>query len=49
VTRVANDSEDSADLCRATVEVSPTILDASSESLLDAIAPKLIENGARPA
>jgi 2-isopropylmalate synthase len=49
VTRVIIDSEDSAGHRWSTVGVSPNIVDASFEALLDAITWKLIRDGARPA
>lgn len=49
VTRVIIDSEDSAGHRWSTVGVSPNIVDASFEALLDAITWKLVHDGARPA
>ncbi|MDH5798551.1 MAG: citramalate synthase [Paracoccaceae bacterium] len=49
VTRVVIDSEDSSGQRWATVGVSPNIVDASFEALLDAITWKLIHDGAKPA
>lgn len=49
VTRVIIDSEDSAGHRWSTVGVSPNIVDASFEALLDAIVWKLAHDGARPA
>jgi len=49
VTRVIIDSEDSAGRRWSTVGVSPNIVDASFEALLDAINWKLIRDGAHPA
>ncbi len=49
VTRVVIDSEDSAGRRWATVGVSPNIVDASFEALLDAITWKLVQDGAPPA
>ncbi len=49
VTRVVIDSEDSAGRRWATVGVSPNIVDASFEALLDAITWKLVCDGAVPA
>ncbi|WP_347313548.1 citramalate synthase [Defluviimonas sp. SAOS-178_SWC] len=49
VTRVIIDSEDSAGHRWSTVGVSPNIVDASFEALLDAITWKLVRDGARPA
>lgn len=49
VTRVIVDSEDSAGKRWSTVGVSPNIVDASFEALLDAITWKLIRDGATPA
>jgi len=46
VTRVVIDSEDSQGLRWSTVGVSPNIVDASFEALLDAINWKLIHDGA---
>nr|WP_239479673.1 citramalate synthase [Actibacterium sp. 188UL27-1] len=47
VTRVIIDSEDSAGRRWSTVGVSPNIVDASFEALLDAIQWKLVRDGAR--
>jgi 2-isopropylmalate synthase len=47
VTRVVIDSEDSSGRRWATVGVSPNIVDASFEALLDAIEWKLVRDGAR--
>ncbi|MBS0563466.1 MAG: citramalate synthase [Proteobacteria bacterium] len=49
VTRVIIDSEDSAGHRWSTVGVSPNIVDASFEALLDAITWKLVRDGVRPA
>jgi len=49
MTRVIIDSEDRAGHRWSTVGVSPNIVDASFEALLDAITWKLIRDGARPA
>ncbi|MCY1125614.1 citramalate synthase [Frigidibacter sp. RF13] len=49
VTRVIIDSEDSAGHRWSTVGVSPNIVDASFEALLDAITWKLVHDGAVPA
>jgi 2-isopropylmalate synthase len=49
VTRVIIDSEDSAGRRWSTVGVSPNIVDASFEALLDAITWKLVRDGAVPA
>jgi len=49
VTRVTIDSEDSEGRRWATVGVSPNIVDASFEALLDAIVWKLVHAGAEPA
>jgi 2-isopropylmalate synthase len=49
VTRVIIDSEDSAGHRWSTVGVSPNIVDASFEALLDAITWKLVRDGAVPA
>ncbi len=49
VTRVVIDSEDSKGRRWSTVGVSPNIVDASFEALLDAINWKLIRDGASPA
>jgi len=49
VTRVIIDSEDSAGHRWSTVGVSPNIVDASFEALLDAITWKLVRDGAAPA
>jgi 2-isopropylmalate synthase len=49
VTRVVIDSEDGEGHRWATVGVSPNIVDASFEALLDAITWKLVRDGARPA
>ena len=49
VTRVIIDSEDSHGLRWSTVGVSPNIVDASFEALLDAILWKLAQDGAVPA
>ena len=49
VTRVVIDSEDGQGRRWATVGVSPNIVDASFEALLDAITWKLIRDGAAPA
>jgi 2-isopropylmalate synthase len=49
VTRVIIDSEDSRGHRWSTVGVSPNIVDASFEALLDAITWKLVHDGARPA
>ncbi len=49
VTRVVIDSEDSKGRRWSTVGVSPNIVDASFEALLDAINWKLIRDGATPA
>jgi len=49
VTRVTIDSEDSAGRRWATVGVSPNIVDASFEALLDAIVWKLVHDRAEPA
>ena len=48
VTRVIIDSEDSTGRRWSTVGVSPNIVDASFEALLDAINWKLIHDGAQP-
>ncbi|WP_114966396.1 citramalate synthase [Alkalilacustris brevis] len=48
MTRVIIDSEDSAGHRWSTVGVSPNIVDASFEALLDAITWKLIRDGAQP-
>ena len=48
VTRVIIDSEDSAGRRWSTVGVSPNIVDASFEALLDAVTWKLIRDGAVP-
>ncbi len=48
VTRVIIDSEDGQGRRWATVGVSPNIVDASFEALLDAINWKLVRDGARP-
>jgi 2-isopropylmalate synthase len=49
VTRVIIDSEDSAGRRWSTVGVSPNIVDASFEALLDAIVWKLVRDGAQAA
>ena len=49
VTRVIIDSEDSAGHRWSTVGVSPNIVDASFEALLDSITWKLVRDGAKPA
>ncbi len=49
VTRVIIDSEDNAGHRWSTVGVSPNIVDASFEALLDAITWKLVHDGAKPA
>jgi len=49
VTRVIIDSEDAQGQRWSTVGVSPNIVDASFEALLDAIIWKLIRDGAKPA
>lgn len=49
VTRVIIDSEDDAGRRWSTVGVSPNIVDASFEALLDAITWKLLRDGAQPA
>ncbi|MCT8328702.1 citramalate synthase [Albidovulum sediminis] len=49
VTRVIIDSEDSAGHRWSTVGVSPNIVDASFEALLDAITWKLVRDGVAPA
>ena len=49
VTRVIIDSEDGAGRRWSTVGVSPNIVDASFEALLDAMNWKLLRDGARPA
>jgi len=49
VTRVIIDSEDSAGHRWSTVGVSPNIVDASFEALLDAMIWKLVHDGAAPA
>lgn len=49
VTRVIIDSEDSRGLRWSTVGVSPNIVDASFEALLEAITWKLVHDGAVPA
>jgi 2-isopropylmalate synthase len=49
VTRVIIDSEDTAGHRWSTVGVSPNIVDASFEALLDAITWKLVHDGAQPA
>jgi 2-isopropylmalate synthase len=49
VTRVIIDSEDSAGHRWSTVGVSPNIVDASFEALLEAITWKLVHDGAQPA
>ncbi len=49
VTRVIIDSEDSEGRRWSTVGVSPNIVDASFEALLDAITWKLVRDGATPA
>lgn len=49
VTRVIIDSQDGAGRRWSTVGVSPNIVDASFEALLDAITWKLIRDGAQPA
>jgi 2-isopropylmalate synthase len=49
VTRVIIDSEDGEGHRWSTVGVSPNIVDASFEALLDAITWKLVRDGARPA
>lgn len=49
VTRVIIDSEDSAGHRWSTVGVSPNIVDASFEALLDAMTWKLVRDGAQPA
>ena len=49
VTRVIIDSEDSAGHRWSTVGVSPNIVDASFEALLDAMIWKLVRDGAKPA
>ncbi len=49
VTRVIIDSEDDAGRRWSTVGVSPNIVDASFEALLDAITWKLLRDGAKPA
>ena len=46
VTRVVIDSEDAAGRRWSTVGVSPNIVDASFEALLDAITWKLVRDGA---
>ncbi|NPD21110.1 citramalate synthase [Alterinioella nitratireducens] len=48
VTRVVIDSEDSTGRRWSTVGVSPNIVDASFEALLDAITWKLVHEGAKP-
>ncbi|MEM0947702.1 MAG: citramalate synthase [Pseudomonadota bacterium] len=48
VTRVVIDSEDGSGRRWATVGVSPNIVDASFEALLDAITWKLVQDGAAP-
>jgi 2-isopropylmalate synthase len=48
-TRVIIDSEDGAGHRWSTVGVSPNIVDASFEALLDAITWKLIRDGVKPA